>query len=188
MLDMALKVQGARAARLALSAPSSEDIKWACVLLLALMGQISIAMLHLDKPRPHIAAMTILTTSIVLIIVLIAASEGPFQPPIYVRSDPISRVLTLLPEEGVPLPPPAEARERRASTDEAESDLAIRVSCDSQTVESLRRRGDAEHGGGAQHKNAEGEFGRDISGQPPSSARRAPPEARRNRGMATKRL
>jgi hypothetical protein len=109
MLDMALKVQGARAARLALSAPSSEDVKWACVLLLALMGQISIAMLHLDKPRPHIAAMTILTSSIVLIIVLIAASEGPFQPPIYVRSDPIARVLTLLPDEGVPLPPPAEA-------------------------------------------------------------------------------
>jgi hypothetical protein len=109
MLDMALKVQSARAARLALSAPSSEGVKWACVLLLALMGQISIAMLHLDKPRPHIAAMTILTSSIVLIIVLIGASEGPFQPPIYVTSEPIARVLTLLPDEGAPLPPPAEA-------------------------------------------------------------------------------
>ena len=100
MLDMALKVQSARAARLVLSAPSSESVKWASVFVLALMGQISIAMLHLDKARPHIAAMAILTTSIVLIMFLIGASEGPFQPPIYVSSDPIARVLQQVPAPG----------------------------------------------------------------------------------------
>jgi hypothetical protein len=100
MLDMALKVQSARAARLVLSAPSSESVKWASVFVLALMGQISIAMLHLDKARPHIAAMAILTTSIVLIMFLIGASEGPFQPPIYVSSDPIARVLQEVPAPG----------------------------------------------------------------------------------------
>ena len=100
MLDMALKVQSARAARLVLSAPSSESVKWASVFVLALMGQISIAMLHLDKARPHIAAMAILTTSIVLIMFLIGASEAPFQPPIYVSSDPIARVLQQVPAPG----------------------------------------------------------------------------------------
>ncbi len=109
LLDMALKVQSARAARLVLSAPGSESVKWASVFVLALMGQISIAMLHLDKPRPHIAAMAILTTSIVLIMFLIGASEGPFQPPIYVSSDPITKVLQQVPAPGPPAPqePPA---------------------------------------------------------------------------------
>lgn len=98
LLDVAMKVQTARATRLTLSSSNSEAVKWACVLILALMGQISIAMLHLDRPRPHLAAMTILTSSIVLLISLIAANEGPFQPPIYLSSDPIARVLKFVPK------------------------------------------------------------------------------------------
>lgn len=105
LLDMALKVQAARADRLVLSAPYSESIKWACVLVLALTGQISIAMLHLDRPRPHLAAMVIFTSSLVLIIALIAANEGPFQPPLYISSDPIARVLEVMPK-GDGTPPP----------------------------------------------------------------------------------
>ncbi|VTZ49403.1 conserved membrane hypothetical protein [Methylocella tundrae] len=107
LLDMALKVQAARADRLVLSAPYSESIKWACVLILALTGQISIAMLHLDRPRPHLAAMVIFTSSLVLIIVLIAANEGPFQPPLAISSDPIARVLELLPKQSGEPPAPA---------------------------------------------------------------------------------
>jgi hypothetical protein len=57
-------------------------------------------MLHLDRARPHIAAMTILTTSMVLIIVLIAASEAPFQPPIFIPSDAIARVGERIPAPG----------------------------------------------------------------------------------------
>ncbi len=109
LLDMALKVQSARATRLTLGSSNSESIKWACVLILALIGQISIAMLHLDRPRPHLAAMVILTSSIVLLICLIAANEGPFQPPIYLSSDPIARVLKLIPEAGAPPPEKASA-------------------------------------------------------------------------------
>jgi len=106
LLDTALKVQSARAARLVLSAPFSESTKWACVLLLALAGQITIALLHLDKRRPHIAAMVILTSSIVLIVGLVAANEGPFQPPVYVSSDPIARVRELvLDSHAAPRPP-----------------------------------------------------------------------------------
>ncbi len=104
LLDTALKVQNARAERLVLSAYSSESVKWACVLILALTGQITIAMLHLDRPRPHLAAMLIFTVSIVLIMALIAANEGPFQPPIYISSDPIARVLKMIPQEGASSP------------------------------------------------------------------------------------
>ncbi len=97
MLDTALKVQVARADRLILAVPYSEAVKWACVLLLALAGQIAIAMLHLDRPRPHVAAAVIFTSSMVIVMALIAASEGPFQPPLYIPSDPIARVLELVP-------------------------------------------------------------------------------------------
>jgi hypothetical protein len=104
LLDTALKVQNARAERLVLSAFTSESVKWACVLILALTGQITIAMLHLDRPRPHLAAMLIFTSSIVLIMALIAANEGPFQPPLYISSDPITRVLKTMPPTGASSP------------------------------------------------------------------------------------
>lgn len=97
LLDTALKVQGARADRLVICADYSESVKWACVLFLALVGQISIALVHLDRPRPQIAAMTVFTVSIILIIGLIAAHEGPFQPPLWVSPAPIAKVLALVP-------------------------------------------------------------------------------------------
>ena len=112
LLDMALKVQSARADRLALSAPYSEGVKWACVLILALTGQITIAMLHLDRPRPHLAAMVIFTSSLVLVIALIAANEGPFQPPIAISSEPIARVLEIVPKAAEPTPAAASPIER----------------------------------------------------------------------------
>ncbi len=104
MLDMALKVQSARADRLVLSAPYSESVKWACVFILALTGQISIAMLHLDRARPHIAAMVIFTSSLVLVIALIAANEGPFQPPLSISSEPIAKILEIVPPPTAPIP------------------------------------------------------------------------------------
>jgi hypothetical protein len=112
LLDMALKVQSARADRLTLSAPYSEGVKWACVLILALTGQITIAMLHLDRPRPHLAAMVIFTSSMVLVIALIAANEGPFQPPIAISSEPIARVLDIVPKATEPTPATASPIEK----------------------------------------------------------------------------
>ena len=104
LLDMATKVQSARATRLVLSAPFSEATMWACVLILALAGQISFALLHLDRRRPHFAAMAILTSSLVVIMGLIAANEGPFQPPLYVSSAPIARINALVPKAAAGAP------------------------------------------------------------------------------------
>jgi hypothetical protein len=97
LLDTALKVQAARANRLIISADYSESVKWACVLILALVGQISIALVHLDRPRPQVAAMTIFTLSMVVILALIAAHEGPFQPPLAIKPTPLANVLKLIP-------------------------------------------------------------------------------------------
>ncbi len=98
LLDTALKVREARGDRLAFASDFSENFKWSCVLLMALMAQISVAAGHLDEARAQIAAMAIFTTSIVLVIGLIAAHEGPFQPPLGIGPAPIAKLLDIVPD------------------------------------------------------------------------------------------
>jgi hypothetical protein len=98
LLDTVLKVREARGDRLALSADFSENFKWTCVLLMALMAQISVAAVHLNEARAQIAAMVIFTTSIVLVIGLIATHEGPFQPPLGIGPAPIAKLLDIVPD------------------------------------------------------------------------------------------
>jgi hypothetical protein len=98
LLDTVLKVREARGDRLALSADFSENFKWTCVLLMALMAQISVAAVHLNEARAQIAAMVIFTASIVLVIGLIATHEGPFQPPLGISPAPIAKLLDIVPD------------------------------------------------------------------------------------------
>lgn len=98
LLNTALRVRDARGERLALSSDFSENFKWTSVLLMALMAQISLAAVHLDEARAQIAAMVIFTASIILVIGLIAAHEGPFQPPLGITPTPIAKVLDLVPD------------------------------------------------------------------------------------------
>ncbi|MDQ6869310.1 MAG: DUF4239 domain-containing protein [Pseudomonadota bacterium] len=98
LLDTALRVREARGDRLALSSDFSESAKWTCVLLMALMAQISLAAVHLNEARAQIAAMVIFTASIVLVIGLIATHEGPFQLPLGIRPAPIAKLLDIVPD------------------------------------------------------------------------------------------
>lgn len=98
LLDTALRVREARGDRLAFSLDISEGVKWTCVLAMALMAQISVAAVHLDEARAQVAALVILTASIVLVIGLIAAHEGPFQPPLSVSPEPIAKLLDIVPD------------------------------------------------------------------------------------------
>ena len=98
LLDTVLKVREARGDRLALSADFSENFKWTCVLLMALMAQISVAAVHLNEAPAQIAAIVIFTASIVLVIGLIATHEGPFQPPLGISPAPIAKLLDIVPD------------------------------------------------------------------------------------------
>ncbi len=97
LLDTALKVREARIERLALSSDFSASDKWACVLLMALMAQISVSAVHLHEARAQFAAIAIFTASSILVIGLIRANEGPFQSPRGVSFDPIAAVLDIVP-------------------------------------------------------------------------------------------
>ena len=97
MLDMALRVRAAHEDRIALSYDRTVVTKWAAVLLLALITQIAIGAVHLDKPRPQAAALLIFTVAAVLLLGLLAIHEAPFEPPVFVPPGPISDVLRLVP-------------------------------------------------------------------------------------------
>jgi hypothetical protein len=103
LLDVALEIRASRNIRLALSEDETAPIKWIAVLTLAVTSQISLAVVHLDKIRPLVAAMTIYTTSLVFVIGLLAAHEVPFVPPTVVSPDPIARTLDLIPEPSGPV-------------------------------------------------------------------------------------
>jgi hypothetical protein len=66
---------------------------------MGLMAQISIAAVHLSQPRAQLAAMVIFTTSIVIAPGLIAAYEGPFQPPLGISPAPIARLLAIVSDQ-----------------------------------------------------------------------------------------
>ncbi|MGQ0444998.1 MAG: bestrophin-like domain [Beijerinckiaceae bacterium] len=98
LLDTALKIREARGNRLALSSDLSEEFEWACVLLMAVMAQISIAAVHLDAVRAQIAAMAIFIVSVIIVIGLIAVHEIPFRPPLGISPAPLAKLLDLVPD------------------------------------------------------------------------------------------
>jgi len=97
MLDMVLKVHNAHEDRIALASDRTVSTKWLAVLLLAFITQVSIAVVHLDKPRPQAAALTIFTVAAVLLLGLLAVHEAPFEPPVFVPPGPIADVLQKVP-------------------------------------------------------------------------------------------
>ena len=97
MLDMVLRIRAAHEQRVVLSNDRSMVTKWGAVILLALITQIAIAAVHLEKPRPQLAALLIFTLAAVSILGLLAAHEAPFEPPIFVPPGPIADVLHQVP-------------------------------------------------------------------------------------------
>jgi hypothetical protein len=97
MLQMALRVRTAHEDRVVLSNDRTVGTKWAAVLLLALITQIAIAVVHLEKPRPQFAALFIFTLAAVSVLGLLAVHEAPFEPPVFVPPGPIAEVLRQVP-------------------------------------------------------------------------------------------
>ncbi len=97
MLDMVLRIRAAHEVRIALSDDRTVVTKWVAVLLLAFITQIAIAVVHLERPRPQLAALGIFTVGAVLVLGLLAIHEAPFQPPIFVPPGPIGDVLRQVP-------------------------------------------------------------------------------------------
>lgn len=97
MLDAALKIRDARYERLLLSADYSEGFKWLSVLAIALMGQISCGVVHLERARPQIAAIVIFTAGVIIVLGLIASHEYPFSSALSVSPEPLAKIVKMVP-------------------------------------------------------------------------------------------
>jgi hypothetical protein len=97
MTSTALDVRTARNTRLNLAQDRSEDVKWLSVLALAVMAQISVALVHLERVRPQIAALAVMTGSLIIVIGMLGAHELPFSAPLPISAAPIAHVLDLVP-------------------------------------------------------------------------------------------
>ena len=97
MLDMVLKIRAAHEDRVVLSRDRTMVTKWVAVLLLALITQLAIAAVHLEAPRPQVAALFIFTLAAVSVLGLLGMHEAPFDPPIFIPPGPIADVLRTVP-------------------------------------------------------------------------------------------
>lgn len=98
LASIAMKLRETRSNRLKLSTDNTETIKWASVICLALIAQISIASVHLERRGPQIVALTIFTSAMIVLLSLIALHELPFAPPFVVKPTPLSDLLNIIPE------------------------------------------------------------------------------------------
>ncbi|HVG50457.1 MAG TPA: hypothetical protein VM867_02355 [Xanthobacteraceae bacterium] len=96
LLGAVSRVGVARSQRLAISNDTTNTVKWVTVLVLAMITQIAIGLVHVEKPRAQIATLTLFTSSLVVALGLIAMQEWPFIGPLQIRPTPLQEVLDLM--------------------------------------------------------------------------------------------
>ncbi|WBJ99780.1 hypothetical protein [Methylocystis parvus] len=99
LIDTVMKLRSAREERLGIAGAYPDDRKWAAVILIALISQISLAAVHLDRARPQLLAQAIFGAAAVVAIALVASVEEPYAPPKAVSSEPLEKLLEKLPAE-----------------------------------------------------------------------------------------
>ncbi|MBY0610761.1 MAG: DUF4239 domain-containing protein [Beijerinckiaceae bacterium] len=82
-------VRNARQARLALANQSVDGVRWLTVIVLAMLTQLGMALVHVDKRRAQAAALTVFTAATVIMFTLVALYEYPFSPPFSISSEPL---------------------------------------------------------------------------------------------------
>lgn len=93
LLATVLRMSDARADRLALASDHTNDLKWATVLILGVLTQFALGLVHLERARAKLAAITVFTIAAVITLGLIAIQEQPFDGPISISPAPIAQAL-----------------------------------------------------------------------------------------------
>ncbi|HVV60147.1 MAG TPA: hypothetical protein VHD14_00170 [Pseudolabrys sp.] len=102
LVNLTMRVAAARADRLALGTDRTNEIKWYTVLILCLITQVSIGIVHLERPRANALALTIFSIAAVVALGLIAEQESPFDGTLQVSKTPLENVLRLTPPPNNP--------------------------------------------------------------------------------------
>jgi hypothetical protein len=103
LLNAVARLGSARSDRMALAEDKTNELKWLTVLILGIITQISIGLVHLDKPRAQAAALTVFSSAAIVALTLIAAQEEPYSG--IVRVSP-SQITDFLDTMVIVVPPP----------------------------------------------------------------------------------
>ena len=95
LLGAAIRAGTARNDRLSLSGDRTNELKWISVLLLGVITQVGLMLVHLDKPRAMLAALTVFATGAIVALGLIALQEHPFHGAFRVSPKPLEPLLAL---------------------------------------------------------------------------------------------
>lgn len=95
LVNATIHIGTARSERLALASDSTNEIKWAVVLILGVMTQISIGIVHLTKRDAQIGALTVFSLATVIMLGLIALQENPFAGDVRLAPTPLRELLRL---------------------------------------------------------------------------------------------
>ena len=92
-----LRIREARSGRLALRSDPADDLKWGGALGLALVAQVGIASVHLERARAQALALAIYTAGLVIMLGVVAMCERPFHGSHIVSPAPLRELLAALP-------------------------------------------------------------------------------------------
>jgi hypothetical protein len=81
-----------------LSGDRTDRTKWSAVLILALITQVAIGIVHLEKPKAQLASLGIFSAAVVITLGLIAIRERPFDGPLRFSSEPLQEALRITSE------------------------------------------------------------------------------------------
>lgn len=95
LLGAAVRVGTARSERLALALGVTNDMKWLVVIVLAMFTQLTIALVHIERPRAFMTSLLVFSSAVIVTLGIIAMQEYPFSGPLRISPDPIAALLKL---------------------------------------------------------------------------------------------
>lgn len=95
LLNAAVRAGNARNERLALASDHTNDLKWIVVIVLGLITQVSIGLVHLERPRAFITALAVFATAAVITLGFVALQEYPFYGAFRLSPGPLEALRTL---------------------------------------------------------------------------------------------
>jgi len=108
LLAATIRAGTARSERLSISADQTNDLKWVSVLILGLLTQLALSLVHMERPRAMLTALTVFGSAAIVALGLIALQEHPYEGAFRVSKAPLEHLLTLPdlgPAAALPQPP-----------------------------------------------------------------------------------
>jgi hypothetical protein len=93
LLQSVQNINNARNARLSILNDEPDTIRWISNILLGLMVLVSVALVHLDRPKPMLATLAVSTASICIVLSLVGMSVNPFSGMLKISKAPLEQVL-----------------------------------------------------------------------------------------------